>query len=70
MAKVDLKDAYFMIPMAQEDRKFVRFQWRENLPLKLLAIRAVMSSLGLYQDHESGNGNPAGVGTAPNYLYR
>ncbi len=27
MAKVDLKDAYFMIPIAQEDRSFLCFSW-------------------------------------------
>ena len=26
MAKIDLKDAYFMIPIAQEDRDFLKFQ--------------------------------------------
>ena len=25
MAKIDLKDAYFMIPIAQEDRDFLKF---------------------------------------------
>ena len=30
MAKIDLKDAYFMIPMAQEDREFLRFQWKDK----------------------------------------
>ena len=30
MAKIDLKDAYFMIPMAQGDREFLRFQWKDK----------------------------------------
>ena len=30
MAKIDLKDAYFMIPMGQEDRDFLKFQWKEK----------------------------------------
>ena len=30
MAKIDLKDAYFMIPIAQEDRDFLRFQWQDK----------------------------------------
>lgn len=30
MAKIDLKDAYFMIPMAQEDRDFLKFQWKDK----------------------------------------
>ena len=27
MAKINLKDAYFMIPNAQEDRELLRFEW-------------------------------------------
>ena len=30
MAKIDLKDAYFMIPIAQEDRYFLKFQWKDK----------------------------------------
>ena len=30
MAKIDLKDAYFMIPIAQEDREFLKFQWKDR----------------------------------------
>ena len=30
MAKIDLKDAYFMIPIAQEDRDFLKFQWKDQ----------------------------------------
>ena len=28
MAKIDLKDAYFMVPMAKEDRTYFCFQWK------------------------------------------
>ena len=28
MAKIDLKDTYFMVPMAEEDRKHLHFQWK------------------------------------------
>ena len=28
MAKTDLQDAYFMVPMAEEDRNYLRFQWK------------------------------------------
>ena len=30
MAKIDLKDAYFMIPIAQEDRDFLCFEWKNK----------------------------------------
>ena len=30
MAKIDLKDAYFMIPIAQKDRDFLKFQWKDQ----------------------------------------
>ena len=28
MASVDLKDAYYPIPIAEEDRKFLMFEWK------------------------------------------
>ena len=27
MAKIDLKDAYFAVPVSEEDRKYLRFRW-------------------------------------------
>ena len=31
MCKLDLKDAYFCVPLKTESRKYVRFQWEETL---------------------------------------
>ena len=31
MASIDLKDAYYSIPVRQADRKFVRFKWEDEL---------------------------------------
>ena len=51
MAKIDLKDAYFMIPMAQEDRAFLCFQWRDKayqfncLPFGLSSARGSLPRL-------------------------
>ena len=30
MASVDLKDAYYSVPVAREDRKFLKFQWENS----------------------------------------
>ena len=30
MASVDLRDAYYSIPVASEDRKFVMFKWQSS----------------------------------------
>ena len=31
MASIDIKDAYYSIPIKAEDRKFLRFKWDEDL---------------------------------------
>ena len=31
MVKIDLKDAYFTVPLCQEDQKFIRFMWEGTL---------------------------------------
>ena len=31
MASIDLKDAYYSVPIAQEDRKYLKFQWQGHL---------------------------------------
>ena len=31
MASIDLKDAYYSVPVAQEDRKYLKFQWADQL---------------------------------------
>ena len=56
MTKVDLKDAYFMVPIAicfppQTATPF--HLARADIPVQLPAIRSVISQcpLGLYQDH-------------------
>ena len=60
MAKIDLKDAYFMVPMAKEDRDFLKFQWEDKfyrfncLPFRLSSApwvftkttRPVMAGVG------------------------
>ena len=31
MASIDIKDAYYSVPIAIEHQKFLRFVWRDNL---------------------------------------
>jgi hypothetical protein len=31
MTSIDLKDAYYSIPVAAEDQKYLKFIWREKL---------------------------------------
>ena len=31
MAKIDLKDAYFAVPISESDRKYLRFRWRDKI---------------------------------------
>ena len=64
MAKINLKDAYFMSSGGQRIPSVP--MEGQNIPVQLPAIRSVISSVGLYQDHTSSGGNPAGVGTMCN----
>ena len=65
MAKIDLKDAYFMIPIGQEDRELLKFQWKDRLyqfnclPFGLSSSPWVFS----YQDHTASRG-------MPDYIYQ
>ncbi len=45
MTKVNFKDAYFMIPIAQEDREFLHFSWKGTIPIQLSSFRTVHGSL-------------------------
>ena len=31
MAKIDLKDTYFAVPVSNQDKKFLRFRWEQNI---------------------------------------
>ena len=72
MAKIDLKDAYFMIPMHERDKRFLRFQWkgRINLPIQLSSVRAVMCSMGLYQGPEANSRTAETAGCSDDNVYR
>ena len=31
MVKIDMKDAYFTVPLSQKSQKYVRFKWRNQI---------------------------------------
>ena len=51
MASIDLKDAYFSVPIAKQDRKFLRFRWQgqlfefQCLPFGLSSVPRVFTEL-------------------------
>ena len=62
LAKIDLKDAYFAVPIDREDRKYLRFRWgkkRFSSTVYLLGCNALLGSTNitkasvsvLYQAH-------------------
>ena len=53
MAKVDLKDAYFMLPIREEVSVPQIFVPEPNLPVRVPAIWPRMRPLGLHQDPEA-----------------
>ena len=71
MANIDLKDAYFMVPMAKDDRDFLKFQWEDRfyqficLPFRLSSAPWVFT-----KTTRSVVATLRGVGTASNYLHR
>ena len=70
LAKVDLKDAYFSIPIHRSHKQYLKFIFPENLPIQLPALRPVIDSVGLYQDPEASTSPPLGNGGQADSLYR
>ena len=51
MAKIDLKNAYFMIIISQEDKKIPPFLMeKQGLLVQLLVFWVMIESTDLYQD--------------------
>ena len=70
MVKLDLKDAYFTVPVWNGHQKFVRFIWKETLwefsclPFEL----ASDPPMDIHQNHETSCGNPSELGDSSYYI--
>ena len=51
MTKVDLKDAYFMVPIGKKHQNLTRFTWKGAA--YQFSCLPFVGPLGLYQDHEA-----------------
>jgi hypothetical protein len=52
MASIDLKDAYYSIPVADEDRKFLMFEWKGTFygfTNSLVSLMGFLVPLGFLQ---------------------
>ncbi len=64
MASIDLKDAYFAIPIAVEHRKFLRFLWQHNLfEFTCLPFCLSMCPKGFHKGNETFNCTPKTKGS-------
>jgi mRNA-degrading endonuclease HigB of HigAB toxin-antitoxin module len=71
MGKVDLKDAYFMIPINQEQRKFLKFQVAgQTYQFNCLPFGLACALVGLHQDPEACCCPTETVLNATNHLHR
>ena len=67
LVKVDLKDAYFSVPISQKHRKSLCFQF-EDKSYQFNCPR--LSPMGLYQDPEAGSSSRSGAGDTDGCLHR
>jgi len=61
LAKIDLKDAFFSIPMHPSHKKVsqVHFQ-REDIPIQLSPLWPILSSVDVHKDSEVSTGHSHG----------
>ena len=56
MASIDLKDAYFTVPIAPKDRKYLRFVWQgKNVSVLLSAFQFISSTKNFHENNETPN---------------
>ena len=71
MVTIDLKDAYFSIPIHQSHRKFLRFSWRNQLfEFAALPFWPYQCSKSIHESFETGHSKYATKGNSVSNLYR
>ena len=50
-ATIDIKDAYYTVPIAAEHQKYLKFAWRDTLYNMLAYQMLIISTQDFYQDN-------------------
>jgi len=71
LAKVDLKDAFFMIPIAEHQQHLLMFNVRatKNLSVRLSTIWPLLSPLSIHKDTETSNRIAERTGNSPGNIH-
>ena len=71
LTKVNQKNAYFMVPIHEIDRKYLRFSVKGTcFSIHLPPLRSIVCPFDLYQDPEASDGNAQRTRGEASVLYR
>ena len=71
LAKLDLKDAYFTVPIFRDHQKYLRFCSGQNsIPVYVSPVRSILCTLGFYQGLKTSGRFPKKLRNSPYHLYR
>lgn len=71
MTKVDLKDAYFMVPVHQKHQNLTRFMWKgKAYQFSCLPFGLSSAPWVFYQDHKANHDHPEIYGSQDNHVHR
>ena len=70
MASIDLKDAYYFVPIAKSHQKYLKFEWKNMLSQFVFSQWAGFLSQKVYQANEAGICHPVTAWSPVLRLYR